>query len=392
MGKKKLIGGNEAIAEGCIVAGVQVFAGYPITPSSEVQAMLSKRLPATGGRFIQMEDEIASMGVIIGASSAGKKAMTATSGPGFSLMQELMGYAAMVELPIVVYNAQRVGPSTGAATKPQQGDIMQCKYGSHGDSPRITLYPGDVREMFDLTVKSFNLAEKYMQPVVLLSDQILSQMRESTELPDFDTVEVINRRSDAPPQEDYLPYKIDDFGIPVLPPLGGGYNYGIAGMTHSEEGFPNTAPEVIDECIRRINTKLDKHYDDIVIFEHIKNERAKIALITFGCVTKPGRGTIHKAAELGIDVEYFRPITMWPFPERELREIAERVDTIVVAEMNLGQVAGLVRQAIEGRAEVIQMNKVNAEAITVQDILPVIQECNTRSGNGKLKNYSAVSR
>ncbi len=387
MGKKILIAGNEAVAEAAIVAGVKVVAGYPITPSSEVIHLLSKKLPKAGGRFIQMEDEIASIGCIIGASSAGKKAMTATSGPGFSLMQELLGYSSMVELPIVIYNAQRVGPSTGGATKPQQGDIMQTKWGSHGESPRIAVCPGTVREMFDQTVRAFNLSEKYMVPVVILGDETLAHMRETVEIPDPDEIEVIDRRSNAPPQEECLPYRVDDTGIPILPPLGGGYMYNISGMIHREKGFPDLNPATIEECITRINSKLDQHYDDIIQYEHIKKENSKIALVTFGSTTRPGRGAVKMAGENGVEVEYFRPITMWPFPTKEIRAIAERVDTIIVAEMNLGQVAGIVREAIEGRAEVVQYNKVSSHTITVKDLYGKIEKV----VNNNVKQYKAIS-
>jgi len=367
MSNKKLMQGNQAVAEAALVAGVKVCAGYPITPSTETIEILSKKLPSHGGRFIQMEDEL-------GASAAGKKAITATSGPGFSLMQELLGYAAMVELPIVIYNAQRVGPSTGGATKPQQGDIMQSKWGSHGESPRIVIYPSTVRECFDMTIEAFNLAEKYMVPVILLSDEILAHMRESVELPEAGDIKIINRRKDAKPQDKYLPYDIDESGIPVLPPLGGGYRYNISGMIHAENGIPNLAPDVIEACITRINSKLDKYYDDIVRVEQIKNDKAKIAVLAYGVATRAAKGAIKKAKKNGIDVELIRPITLWPFPEREIREVAERVDKIIVAEMNLGQVALMVKASIEGKAKVIKLNKVCSRPIMVDEIYNKIKE------------------
>jgi len=361
MSNKKLMQGNQAVAEA-------------VTPSTETIEILSKKLPSHGGRFIQMEDELASIGVIIGASAAGKKAITATSGPGFSLMQELLGYAAMVELPIVIYNVQRVGPSTGGATKPQQGDIMQSKWGSHGESPRIAIYPSTVRECFDMTIEAFNLAEKYMVPVILLSDEILAHMRESVEIPKAGEIKIINRRKDAKPQDKFLPYDIDDSGIPVLPPLGEGYRYNISGMIHAENGIPNLEPDVIEACITRINSKLDKYYDDIVRVEQIKNDKAKIAVLAYGVVTRAAKGAIEKAKQNGIDVELIRPITLWPFPEREIREVAKRVDKIIVVEMNLGQVAIMVRASIEGKAQVIRFNKVCSRPITVDEIYNKIKE------------------
>ncbi len=374
MKDKVLMQGNQAVAEGALAAGVKFCAGYPITPSTEVIEILAKKLPSHGGRFIQMEDELASIGAIIGASAAGKKSITATSGPGFSLMQENLGYAAMVEVPIVIYNAQRVGPSTGGATKPHQADIMQTKWGSHGDSPRIALMPGSVKEAYEITIKAFNFSEKYMVPVVILMDELLAHMRESVIIPKKEELEVINRRTDVAPQAEYLPYRMDETGIPVLPPLGGGYRYNISGMIHGENGIPDLSPETIDACVRRINSKLDKYYDDIVIVENEKNESAKIALFVFGSTTRPAKGAIKKAKKAGIEVELIRPITIWPFPEKEVREVAERMDKIIVAEMNLGQTAGLVRQAIEGKAEVVQLNRVDSGHISVDDLYHKILE------------------
>ena len=369
MSKKVLMQGNQAVAEAALVAGVKVCAGYPITPSTEVVELLSRKLPAHGGRFIQMEDEIASIGTIIGASAAGKKAMTATSGPGFSLMQELLGYAAMVEIPIVIYNAQRVGPSTGGATKPQQGDIMQTKWGSHGESPRIALCPSSVEEAYNLTITAFNLSEKYMVPVVILADEIIAHIRESITIPEADSFEIINRRTDAPPQEEYLPYKVDNTGIPVLPPLGGGYRYNISGMIHGDKGVPDLAPEIIDYCIQRINSKLKKYYDDIVMVEKIEEENSRIAVLAYGSTARPAKGAVKMAIKNGIKVDFIRPITIWPFPEREVRGIARRVDKILVAEMNFeGQIAGLVRQTIEGAAEVVQFNKISGLPMYVEEI------------------------
>ncbi|MBE3101175.1 MAG: 2-oxoacid:acceptor oxidoreductase subunit alpha [Firmicutes bacterium] len=369
MNNKVLMQGNQAVAEAALVAGVKVCAGYPITPSTEVIELLSRKLPAHGGRFIQMEDEIASIGVIIGASAAGKKAMTATSGPGFSLMQELLGYAAMVELPIVIYNAQRVGPSTGGATLPQQADIMQTKWGSHGESPRIVLCPSSVEEAYNLTITAFNLSEKYMVPVVILGDEILAHIRESITIPDANSFEIIDRRTDAPPQEEYLPYKVDHTGIPILPPLGGGYRYNISGMIHGDKGIPDLAPEIIDYCIRRINSKLKKYYNDIVMIEKMEEENSKIAVLAYGSTARPAKGAVRMAIENGIKVDFIRLITIWPFPEREVREVARRVDKILIPEMNYeGQVAGLVKQSIEGAAEVVQFNKISGLPMYVEEI------------------------
>ncbi len=374
MGKRVLMQGNQAVAEAALVAGVKFCAGYPITPASETMELLARKLPSRGGRFIQMEDEIASMGAVIGASAAGKKAITITSGPGFSLKQENLGYASMIEMPVVVYNAQRAGPSTGGATKPQQGDMMQARWGSHGDSPRIALCPGTVREAYDLTIHAFNLSETYMMPVIILSDQLLAHNMESMELPDPDTIKIVNRRTDAVPHADYLPYQVDETGIPVLPPLGQGYRYNMSGMLHGDKGVPDLSAETIDKCIRRINGKLTRYRDDIVQIEHIRTEGGKIALFVYGSVSRPAKGAIKMAEENGIPVDLIRPITIWPFPDKEIRAIAEHVDKIIVAEMNMGQIVGEVRSAVEGRAEVIPFNKVNSLPFTVLDLYNKIVE------------------
>jgi len=371
-----LMQGNQAVAEGSLAAGVKFCAGYPITPSTEVIEILAEKLPHHGGRFIQMEDELASIAAVIGASAAGKKAMTATSGPGFSLMQENIGYAAMVELPVVIYNAQRVGPSTGGATKPHQADIMQAKWGSHGDSPRIALIPGSVEEAYYFTIEAFNLAEKYMVPVIILMDELLAHMRESINLPDTSKIEIVERRKDALPPCDYQPYKIDETDIPILPPFGGEHRYNISGMIHGEDGIPDLSPDTIDACVRRINTKLEKYYNDIIIFDYEPKNGADLAIFAFGSTTRPAKGAINKAISNGVEVDLLRPITIWPFPEKELKKAAEKVDKIIVAEMNMGQTVGLVKQAVEGRAEVIQFNKVDSNHISSEELYKTIMENN----------------
>ena len=374
MGKSVLMQGNQAVAEAALAAGVKFCAGYPITPASEAMEILAGKLPAVGGRFIQMEDELASIGAIIGASAVGKKAMTITSGPGFSLMQENLGYASMIEMPIVIYNAQRVGPSTGGATKPQQGDMMQSRWGSHGDSPRIVLCPGTIREAYELTIQAFNLSETYMTPVIIMADQLLAHNRENVVLPEPGSIKLVSRRTDAVPKAEYLPYRVDETGIPVLPPFGGGYRYNMSGMIHGENGIPNLSAQTIDTCIRRINRKLERYRDDIVMVEHIEKEGAKTAVLVYGSPNRPAKGAVEAAAKLGIPTDFIRPITIWPFPDKEVRAVAERVDKIIVAEMNLGQITDVVRAAVEGRAEVIPFNKVNSMPITVAEILELIKK------------------
>jgi len=374
MSNSVLMQGNQAVAEAALAAGVKFCAGYPITPASEAMEILARKLPALGGRFIQMEDELASIGAIIGASAVGKKSITVTSGPGFSLMQENLGYASMIEMPIVIYNAQRVGPSTGGATKPQQGDMMQSRWGSHGDSPRIVLCPGTIREAYELTIRAFNLSETYMVPVIIMADQLLAHNRENVVLPEPGSIKLVSRRTDAVPKEEYLPYKVDETGIPVLPPFGGGYRYNMSGMIHGENGIPNLSAQTIDTCIRRINRKLERYRDEIVMVEHIEHEGAKIAVLVYGSTNRPAKGAVKAATEQGIPTDFIRPITIWPFPDKEVRAVAERVDKIIVAEMNLGQITDVVRAAVEGRAEVIPFHKVDSLPITVAELLALIKK------------------
>jgi len=251
---------------------------------------------------------------------------------------------------------------------------MQARWGSHGDSPRIAVCPGTVREAYDLTIHAFNLSETYMVPVIILSDQLLAHNIESIELPNPDAIHIVNRRTDAPPQEDYLPYRVDETGIPVLPPLGQGYRYNMSGMLHGEKGVPDLSAETIDTCIRRINGKLERYRDDIVSIEHIEKEGARAALLVYGSLTRPAKGAIKMAEENGIAVDLIRPITIWPFPDKEVRAVAERVDKIIVAEMNLGQIVREVRSAVEGRAEVIAFNKVSSLPVTMKELYNKITE------------------
>ncbi|SMC70054.1 2-oxoacid:acceptor oxidoreductase subunit alpha [Sporomusa malonica] len=373
MAKAILMQGNNACAEGALAAGARFFAGYPITPSTEVAETLAKRLPQVGGTFIQLEDEIASMAAIIGGSLAGAKSLTATSGPGFSLKQELIGYASMAEVPCVIVNVQRTGPSTGQPTSPAQGDIMQARWGSHGDRGVIALSPSSVPECFHVTVEAFNLAEKYRTPVVLLLDEIVGHMREKFVMPDMDTVTVIGRKKPTLPPGEFLPFKPDADGVPPMPAFGEGYRFHTTGLIHDYTGFPTGSNEVTHEVIDRLHTKIKNHVDDIVKYEDFQLEDAEVAVIAFGGTARSAYAAVESAREQGIKAGLFRPITIWPMAEKQISTIAQKVKTIIVAEMNYGQYVGEVRQIVCAKTNVVSLAKWNNEPITPDELLAAIK-------------------
>ncbi|WP_027717373.1 2-oxoacid:acceptor oxidoreductase subunit alpha [Desulfovirgula thermocuniculi] len=373
-GVARLMQGNEAVVEGALAAGVRFFAGYPITPSTEIAELMAERLPLVGGKFIQMEDEIASMAAVIGASLAGLKALTATSGPGFSLKQENIGYAAMAEIPCVIVNVQRWGPSTGIPTAPAQGDVMQARWGTHGDHPVIALCPSSVREAFDLTVRAVNLAEKYRVPVILLMDEVVGHMRERVVLPPPEEVEVVERKKPRVPPGDYYPYRPDEDGVPPMANFGDGYRYHVTGLVHDEKGNPTTDPRVAEELLLRLHRKIYDHLDDILSVERYMLEDAEVAVVAYGAVARAARRAVKEARAAGINAGLLRPVTIWPFPEREVAELAQRVRLVVVAEMNLGQLRLEVERAVGGRAAVKGIHRVSGELITVEEILAALRE------------------
>ncbi|RKY83326.1 2-oxoacid:acceptor oxidoreductase subunit alpha [candidate division KSB1 bacterium] len=369
----RVMQGNEACAEGALKAGLGFFAGYPITPSSEIAEILSEKLPVNGGKFIQMEDEISAMGAVIGASLTGVKAMTATSGPGFSLKQENIGFACMAEIPCVIVNVQRGGPSTGTPTMPSQGDVMQARWGSHGDHPIITVVPNGVKETFYLTIKAFNLSEKYRNPVILLMDEIIGHVYEKVELTGLDEIRVINRKKPEVPPEKYLPYDASDSDIPPMANFGEGYRYHVTGLVHDETGFPTNNPEKIDKLIRRINSKITDNVDDITEVEEIYLDDAKIGIFSYGSTSRSAKRAVSTARENGIKVGLLRPKVIWPFPTRQVQELAGSVKCIIVPELNLGQIAHEVEWAVRDKVEIIKINRVDGEPIRPQEILDVIK-------------------
>ncbi|HPZ08251.1 MAG TPA: 2-oxoacid:acceptor oxidoreductase subunit alpha [Candidatus Eremiobacteraeota bacterium] len=370
----KLLQGNEACVEGALMAGVSFFGGYPITPSTEIAESLASRLPLTGGKFIQMEDEIGSIAAVLGASLTGAKAMTATSGPGFSLMQELIGFACITEIPCVIVNVQRLGPSTGGPTSPAQGDMLQARWGTHGDHNLIALCPTSIEETFYHTIKCFNLAEEYMVPVILLMDEVIGHMRERIKIPDQKELMIINRQQPSMPPEEYLPYRADERGVAVLANFGKGYRYHVTGLIHDETGFPTNDPKETSKLIRRINYKIENAKDKLLDFQKDNTEDAELIIFAYGSTARSALRSAHEAREQGMKVGTFIPKTIWPFPEKAIFELAEKVKTIMVCEMNLGQLVYEVERAVKGKARVELLSKASGELITPKDIMKKVVE------------------
>jgi 2-oxoglutarate ferredoxin oxidoreductase subunit alpha len=365
--------GDEACAEGAIAAGCNFFAGYPITPATEIAEVLSRRLPQVGGKFIQMEDEIASMAAIIGASVGGAKVLTATSGPGISLMQENIGYAAIAEIPCVVVNVQRLGPSTGRPTSPSQGDVMQARWGTHGDHPIIALAPASVRETFDLTVKAFNFAEKYRTPVILLMDEVIGHMRERVVLPDYETIEVENRPGTTVPPEWYKPYENFPADVPPMVPFGEGYRYHVTGLYHDELGYPTNRLDEVHPWLERIFRKIDRSLSDILLYDADGIEDAETLVIAYGMTARSARHAVEMARERGRKVGFLKLQTIWPFAEEVVEHAAARLHHVVVAEMNLGQLVLEVERVV-GRRKVRRVLRGDGGIIRPAEILAAIEE------------------
>ena len=367
MSKARLMQGNEACAEGAIAAGVNFFAGYPITPSTEIAETMAKLLPKTGGKFVQMEDEIASMGAILGASLAGAKAMDATSGPGFSLKQELIGYAACAEIPCVLVDVQRVGPSTGQPTAPSQADVMQARWGTHGDHPIIALAPWSVRETYDVTVMAVNYAERFRTPVILLMDEVVGHLREKVVLPD--TVDVYPRRQPKKTRaEGYEPFTPDEDLVPNVADFGKGYHIHVTGLIHDDTGFPVGSPQVTEQSIHRLHEKIDRAADEIIHTESAFMDDAEYAVLAYGGTARTAYKAVRAARARGEKVGLVRLITIWPFADKVIAALAKKVKGILVAEMNYGQLVGEVRRAAAGACPVELCGKYNMQAFEPQEI------------------------
>ncbi|NPV71597.1 MAG: 2-oxoacid:acceptor oxidoreductase subunit alpha [Firmicutes bacterium] len=370
----RLMQGNEACVEGAIAAGLGFFAGYPITPSTEIAELLAERLPRLGRKFLQMEDEIASMGAVIGASLAGLKSMTATSGPGFSLKQENIGYAAVAEVPCVVVNVQRVGPSTGMPTSPAQGDIMQARWGTHGDHPAVAFTPWSVSETYSLTIKCFNVAEELRTPVILLMDEVVAHMREKVVLPEPGSVRLVDRRRpEAPPGAGYLPYDPGDGDIPPMAAFGDGYRFHVTGLFHDRSGFPTNDPTVAERLLRRVCGKVEKRRKELAMVEARETSGADVIVLAYGSTARPAWRAVRMAREAGLKVGMVRLITLWPFPAGEVAELTHSARAVLVPEMNLGQIAGEVERAIRCRAPVHSLTLVGGELFTPDEIFQAIK-------------------
>ena len=364
------VSGNEACAEAAIVAGCRFYAGYPITPASEVFEHLALRLPQLGGIVVQMEDEMASLGAVIGASWTGAKAMTATSGPGFSLMQELIGYAFMTETPCVIVDVQRAGPSTGQATKCGQGDLMQARWGTHGDYAAIVLAPNSVQELFELTIRAFNLAETYRTPVIVLSDETISHMHENMTVPSLQEIDIISRKK--PSRSDDKFFMMEE--IAPMPSVGEGFNVAVTGSTHDETGKRFTADHLVHQrLVKTLVGKITNHADKIAQVETLNIDDCDVGVVTFGCTSRAVYEAVELAEQKGITVGFVRPKTIWPFPEKTVNKMAHNCKAIIVPELNLGELSYEVERAAHGAVPVISINKVGGgEMITPEEVLAEI--------------------
>jgi len=350
------------------------FGGYPITPSTEIAEILARNLPKVGGHFIQMEDEIGSIASVIGASVAGAKAMTATSGPGFSLMQENLGYAYMAEVPCVVVNVQRGGPSTGLPTKVAQADTMQAKWGTHGDYNPIVLAPASVKDCFDLTVRAFNLSEKYRSPVIILSDEVLGHMREIVRLPDPGDLELVNVKAPVEPPEWYKHFEITPDYLSPMASFGEGYRFHLTGLTHDQFGFPTAKGTEITQKLEKLRLKTQRHMDDIADVSAYDMEDAHIMIFAYGTAARAARQAVEIARKKRFKVGLVQPRTIWPFPDKIIRKYLSKVDLVLVPEMNQGQIIGEIKRVCDRHIKIIGLNRFDGELITPRQIVEKLKE------------------
>ncbi|NHJ31938.1 MAG: 2-oxoacid:acceptor oxidoreductase subunit alpha [Asgard group archaeon] len=368
------ISGNEAIAEGCLAAGCKFFGGYPITPSSEIAERMSRRLPQVGGVFIQMEDEIASIATLLGAAWAGKKSMTATSGPGISLMMENIGLGVMTETPCVIINVQRGGPSTGLPTLVGQGDVMQARWGSHGDYELIALAPNSVQEAFDLSIDAFNLSEEYRTPVIMLTDESICHMFEKLVIPPKSKIKIVNRKKPKVAPKYYLSYKPDADMIPPMANAGEGYKVFVTGLTHDEKGYPVITAEAQEKLVKRLIDKILLNEEKIRRVENHLVDDAKILVISYGITSRSAKGAVNLARKKKIKAGLLRLITIWPFPTKLIEQLSKKVDAIVVAEINNGQIIKEVKEAVKKNIPIILSGKLGGSVHTPKEILNKIEE------------------
>lgn len=360
--------GNEACAEAAITAGCRFFAGYPITPSTEIAEECAKKLPLVGGAFIQMEDEIASMAAVIGGSLAGAKSMTATSGPGFSLMQENIGYAYMAEVPCVVVNVMRGGPSTGLPTLPSQSDVMQTRWGTHGDYTAIVVAPGSVQEVFDLTIHAFNCAEKFHTPVIIAFDEIIGHMREKLFIPEAEDIHIIDDPFPSVPPEFYKPFNITPDYISEFVSFGEGYRFNVTGLTHDRMGFPTSVPWEIKEKLMKLRKKIHVHRRDIIRYtEHFLDD-ARYVVVSYGLSARSAMSAVMKARAKGFRVGLLKLQTIWPFPGQRIKELSEQCDGMLMAEMNMGQLVRELDRYTMGNCKVMGAFRYDGHPIEPDEI------------------------
>jgi 2-oxoglutarate ferredoxin oxidoreductase subunit alpha len=372
--KVAFLQGNEAAAHGAIYAGCKFFAGYPITPSTEVAEVMSVELPKVGGKFIQMEDEIGAMAALLGGALAGKKALTSTSGPGLSLKQELIGYGCIAEIPCVVFNVMRGGPSTGMPTGPSQSDVMCARWGTHGDHATIALMPASVQECYDMVVRAFNLAEKYRIPVFVMPDEIIGHMRERIEFREPGELEVIDRAAPSVPPAEYKPYDTTFGDVPPLAAFGSGYKFHVTGLNKLPDGFPTTKAEYVQAEEERQVRKVYANVDDIVEFEEYMLDDAEICVVAYGSTSRSARYAVNEARAQGIKAGMFRIKTFWPFPDKQIKALADKVKGFIVPEMNLGMCSIEVERCAQGKAQILGINRVDGEPVNPEQILEKMKE------------------
>ena len=369
------INGDVACAEGAISAGCRFFAGYPITPATEIAERMSRRMPAVGGTYIQMEDEIASMNAILGASWAGVKSMTSTSGPGFSLMMENIGLGVMLETPCVVVNIQRAGPSTGLPTLVGQQDIMQARWGSHGSYEIIALSPDSPQHMFDLTVKAFNLSEKYRVPVLMMSDEVVGHMSEKVVIPQISAADLVYRKMPQIGGGTYHPYKTDESLVPPMAIAGQGFRFHVTGLTHDERGYPVMTAAAQDKLVTRLVDKIKLHAHDIIMYDEYMTDDAETVVCAYGITSRIARHAVKLARQQGIKAGFLQLITLWPFAEKRVRELASHVKTFIVPEINRGQIVYEVERCSCGKARSLSLPHSGGDVHRPETILAAIKEC-----------------
>ena len=370
----RFVQGNEACVEAALYAGLDFFAGYPITPSSEILELLAQRLPRRNGRFIQMEDEIASLCACIGASLTGAKVMTATSGPGFSLMQEALGYAIMTEIPCVIVNVQRGGPSTGLPTHGLQGDINQARWGTHGDHAIITMTASTHQDVFEVTVEAFNLAETYRTPVVLLFDEVVAHMREKLTVPEPGEVPLVERlKTSVKEGVDYHPYLPREDGRLPMSDFGGPHRYNVTGLVHDMWGFPSTDPTTVYGLLRHLVDKIENRAGRLARYKSFFLRDAEDILISYGSSARSARHIVEERRMRGERIGLLELQTLWPFPGKLVRDVCRNARSVVVVEMNMGQVLAAVKQAVERPDSVFLANRIDGVFITPQDIMNILR-------------------